>query len=216
MTTIAPHFLNNTTAAPRRLWLITFVDLAMLLLAFFVLLFSISTVDRTGFAALAKSYAAAFSPGLGGQDGVLRAPVAQTAPAASGDNLAYLETVLGTAFARQPTLAGIRFRLTGQYLILDLPSVAAGEGSHPMEENGRFAFDLSGVLANLPNRIAVVAVPASRDASDWIAAQTHAEAWATALMEAGYSKPLGAFVQGSLEPAVNPGVRVLVLPEASE
>ena len=51
-----PHVAAAAQAPPRTLWLITIVDLVTLLLAFFVLMFSMSHVETKKYAALAKSY----------------------------------------------------------------------------------------------------------------------------------------------------------------
>jgi chemotaxis protein MotB len=229
MTTFAPR--QESTAAPqRRLWLITFVDLVMLLLAFFVLLFSMSSLDHERFATVARAYADAFNP-LGGIEDVAVGP--QRVPPQArpdGNDLAYLETVLRTAFARSPDLGAIQFRLTPQYLILSLPPVymddkttdqkATGQGAQVLDdETQRRVFDIGGVLSNVPNRIAVV-VHASlgSGAAGWVASRNDAQAVRQALIKSGYPHPFASLVRGADEAAGRTDtatpIEILVMPDA--
>ncbi len=220
MTSLAPA---QMTAAPtKRLWLITFVDLVMLLLAFFVLMFSMSTPDKGRFAAIASGYASAFHA-LGGVEettvGPQRLPALERVP---GDDLAYLETVLKSAFSRSPSLDGVGFRLTAQYLILELPTAVGG--SQPGDAiqvldatTQRQVFEIGGVLSNLPNRIAVlVQAPAKGDTATWSAARARAAAVRDALVASGYPKSFAVLARGADaagEAAVVPPTRILVMPD---
>jgi chemotaxis protein MotB len=218
MTTLAP---SQSVAGPsRRLWLITFVDLVMLLLAFFVLMFSMSSVDQERYGAVARAYAATFSA-LGGTEevsiGPQHIPAEQRSP---GDDLAYLETVLKTAFARDPDLAGIQFRLTTQYLILALPLASAADERWVLDNAARQqVFEVGGVLSNLPNRVAVV-VPAGLDAgpTGWAFARAQARLVREALVSSGYPRAIAALARGPedshLSSHVTPPIEILVMPEA--
>ena len=222
MTTFAPA--QMMAAAPaKRLWLITFVDLVMLLLAFFVLLFSMTTPDEGRFAAIANGYAAAFHP-LGGVEeatlGPQRLPAWERTP---GDDLAYLETVLKSAFSRSPSLDGVGFRLTAQYLILELPQTRGGSGPGDAIQvldatTQRQVFEIGGVLSNLPNRIAVlVQAPTKSDAAAWSAARARAAAIRDALVASGYPRDFAVLARGADEARdenVSPPSRILVMPEA--
>ncbi|TAL01307.1 MAG: hypothetical protein EPO08_10810 [Rhodospirillaceae bacterium] len=224
MTTFAPTPLHLPGAPPaqppRRLWLITFVDLVMLLLAFFVLMFSMSSLDSARFAAVARSYTDVFHGAGGGREaavGPVRVPLVARTP---GDDLAYLEAVLRTTFAGQPRLSVIQFRLTSQYLILLVPAqmtAAAGLGTLDDETQGRF-FELGGVLSNLSNRIAIVApVPLGAGAPAWPAAALRARSARAALQSAGYERDMATLVQGSPEEIASDGelppVQIIVFPE---
>jgi chemotaxis protein MotB len=219
MTTLAP--VQAHAAPQRRLWLITFVDLVMLLLAFFVLLFSMSSLNAEKYGAVARAYAATFNP-LGGTESVTIGPQRIPAPTRTpGDDLAYLETVLKTAFVRDPRLADIQFRLTTQYLILELPLAAASDEGWVLDEPARQqVFDVGGVLSNLPNRIAVVVpVTAGGDGrAAWGFARAQAQLVRQALISAGYPGPVTALARGTVTdpmaaPAA-PSVQILVMPEA--
>lgn len=221
MTTLAPDAGALPGPPQRRLWLITFVDLVMLLLAFFVLMFSMSTVDSTRYATIARSYADVFS-GIGGMHetdvGPLRVPYLARTP---GDDLAYLETVLRTNFAREARLSAIQFRLTSQYLILLVPArvtAGVGAGDFDDETKSRF-FELGGVLSNLPNRIAIRAPATSGDSAvAWAAAAARARSVQAALEAAGYQRGLTSFVQGSAaadESIGAPPIQIMIFPETA-
>jgi chemotaxis protein MotB len=224
MTTLAPNTAlipGLPAQAPRRLWLITFVDLVMLLLGFFVLIFSMSSLNTARYATIVRSYADVFH-GVGGMPatavGPLRVPHVERTP---GDDLAYLETVLRTNFAREDSLSAIQFRLTAQYLILLVPAqtaAGAGLGDFDAETKSRF-FELGGVLSNLPNRIAILAPATSGDnAAAWSQAAARARSVQAALESAGYQRGLTGFVQGSVNTDENhalPPIQIMIFPETS-
>ena len=202
----------------RRLWLITFVDLVMLLLAFFVLLFSMSRLDSTRYAAMARSYADVFRT-IGFRDTAVGPVHISPVVRIPGDDLAYLEAVLRTAFARDADLTPIQFRLTSQYLILDVPALTAG--SDDLDEQAQRRFHaLGGVLNNLPNRVAVVApVIAAQGTAAWSAAAARSRRAQDALLAAGYERDVIAFVQGSSGEIASDGelppLQVIVFPESA-
>jgi chemotaxis protein MotB len=225
MTTVAPFKLMETSAAGgrRRLWLITFVDLVMLLLAFFVLLFSMSAVDQPEFTAVIKSYADSFGA-LGGPEelpsGPSRVPRIE---AVHGDNLAYLETVLRSSFSTVPILADVQFRRTAQYLMLSL-QVPEGPDRGGVDLGGRTAqmqrqiFELAGVLNNLSNRVAVVVpVAATAGHEAWTDAEIRAQAVRSDLQGAGYTRDIVALARGvpaEREDSAGPvGIDVVIFPD---
>ena len=223
MTTLAPALppagppaQAGLYVAPRRLWLITFVDLVMLLLAFFVLMFSMSRIDNDRYGAVAQAYAAAFSKLGGTQDvfvGPQHLPAGERAP---GDDLGYLETVLKTAFARDPDLASVQFRLTAQYLMIELPLAASGEEGWVLDSAIRQqVFEIGGVLTNLPNRIAVLVPAAGKGRVSWGEARTQGRLVRQALVSAGYPRPIAAWVRGpASETPTASSLAILVMPEA--
>ncbi len=208
----APHNVNRAT----RPWLITIVDLVTLLLSFFVLLFSMSKVEPARFSEVAQSYGDAFAPA--DEDAGRRLP---KITAAAGDDLGYLQAVLKAAFASSPTLKDIEFRLTPQYLMLTLPVTdlfIPGAGGFA-ESAQTPVFDLSGVLSNLKNRIAVVGTaPMNADSGDaaWILAVARAKSMADALAAGGYGQPVTVLGRGasSTDVAAAIGrVEIVVMPE---
>jgi chemotaxis protein MotB len=226
---VGPVLSRGPKAQPRATtpWLITIVDLITLLLTFFVLLFSMSQVEPKRFSEVAKSYGDAFAPAA--VDNGRRLP---KVTAAAGDDLAYLQAVLKAAFASSPALKDIEFRLTPQYLMLSLPVTDLF-----MPGSGGFAddaktpvFDLSGVLSNLKNRIAVVGTAAmSQTENDaegassngsgvtaWTLAMARAKAMADALAAGGYDQPVTVLGRGAAATDVAAAigrVEIMVMPE---
>ena len=176
----------NRFAMPRALagnpsWLITFVDLVMLLLTFFVLMFSVSTPVAERFAPVVASYAAAFTGSGGGTGSAQPYSYARTSDD-KGDELVYLESVLRPAFERSATLNGFQFQRSSQYLILSLPAKALftdGE-ARLLPTAQAISFDLAGVLSNVSNPLAVVGRGGA-----WALGLNRAERLAGALAGAG-------------------------------
>ena len=213
---------SGPAAAARhaRPWLITMVDLITLLLTFFVLMFSMSHVEFQRFAQVAQSYGEAF--GLPADD-----PTGGKLPkvtSASGDDLAYLQAVLKASFASSPALKDIEFRLTPQYLMLTLPvSGLFTPGSGGFSEAAQTpVFDLSGVLSNLKNRIAVVgtAVVNLEDGDStpaWTLAITRAKAMADALTASGYDQTVTVLGRGAEATDVGAALGrldIMIMPES--
>jgi len=222
-TTVAsgmPVFKTPLLPGPARTpWLITIVDLVTLLLAFFVLMFSMSHFEGKRFAQVAKSYGDAFGP----------APIApakalpRLPPIAniSGEDLGYLEAVLKTAFAQTATLKDVEFHRTAQYLILSLPVDGVfAPGSDAFTDTAASpVFDLGGVLSNLKNRIAVVGTAAMSPADGagaWELAVARARTMGDALQRAGYQQPITVLGRGgaSTDVAAALGrVEIMIMPE---
>jgi chemotaxis protein MotB len=201
--------------------MVTFVDLTTLLLAFFVLMFSMSNVDPARYQALATAYGDAFeSPAQEGEAPKIELPEITTVP---GENLSYLAAVLSATFAQSPSLRDVEFHLTSQYLKLSLPDqefFEPGSGSFRPEVMTT-VFDLGGVLSNLDNRIAVVGTAAmsqsgANDVGKWAIAMTRAEAVARALKTAGFDQEITSFGQGGFPTDVSAAlgtVDIYVMPE---
>ncbi len=186
-------------AISRNVWLVSFTDLVCLLLAFFVLLYSVSDPK----------------PRLGGGDAApavvpLRpagAParafdVPQRRPAAATD-LDYFAALLRGRFDADPSLAGLRpWRLTDR-LVIHLPGrlLFGPIGTTLTQEGRRSLFLLGGILERIGNRVEVVALARPRgalpeDREDWVSALRRAIAVAGALGESGYRRPLAVRARG--------------------
>jgi len=216
----APH-AAVPQSQPRTLWLITIVDLVTLLLAFFVLMFSMSHVETKKYAELAKAYGDAFKPA-----GMTTTPAPRIRipkiTNVSGDDLGYLEAVLKAAFAGTATLKDVQFQRTSQYLILSLPVdgvYAPGSGSFS-DNAAAPVFDLGGVLSNLKNRIAVVGTAVmdspKAGAAAWSLAVARAQTMADALKTAGYDQSITVLGRGGEATDVAAAIGridILIMPE---
>ena len=213
--TLSPHLpeaepSRGSTTGP---WLITIVDLVTLLLTFFVLLFSMSHVEGKRYQAVVQSYGEAFAKPLA------RLPALRQS---AGDDLGYLQAVLKTAFAASPDLNGVEFRRTSQYLMLSLPATELFlPGSSGFSETAKSAvFDLSGVLSNVTNRVAVVGTAAMGQGADaepaWALSIARARTMAEALRRSGYSQPVAVLGRGGAATDVAAAVGridIMIMPE---
>ncbi len=184
----------NTTGKrqqQRNIWIISFADLSCLLLAFFVLLYSMSTLDSGAWPSV--------SAALSQQRDITTAPPATVATAryniasairARAINLDYLHAVLRDILAANAALASAQLELRADRLVIRLP-VDSLFASHSAKIGARAetaVFALGGVLGNITNPIAVVA-----DAgSEWELAVARAAAFADVLSRSGYTRDITA------------------------
>lgn len=179
--------LSKIRSSPTPPWLITFVDLVFLLLAFFVLMFSMSQPEPDQYAQMAQSYAEAFqSNALGGQEFVN----SRTYVRENDDNtndMTYLAAALKASLGQSEHLDRLQFRSTERALMVSLPG--AVESQKLSKDYQSAVFDLGGVLANIQNPIAVVGV-AGLTAETWTRGLEDAGVIAEALKRAGYDRPI--------------------------
>lgn len=181
-------------------WMVTFSDLVVLMLAFFVLMFSMSAFKTEAFERLTQSLTETFnqSPttvrapdaGSPGVPGPVRTP---------GQNLGYLAAVLEGVFARDDRFDGALVQQLDDRLAVLMPAdllFAPGQAELGAEARPVVA-ELGTVLANLRNRIAIAghtdprpvgAGAAYRD--NWELSLARAAAVANGLRQAGFSRSL--------------------------
>lgn len=179
-------------------WMVTFSDLVVLMLAFFVLMFSMSAFKSEAFERLTASLTDTFNPqdraqptqapvgGPFGVDGLVRV---------RGQDLGYLAAVLDTTFARDPRFAGTVVQvLDGQVVVLLPADLLFGAGRATVSVAARpVVRELAALLGHLRNRIAVAGhtdpgpLPAdSPFVGPWDLSLARAAAVANGLIEAGY------------------------------
>jgi chemotaxis protein MotB len=181
-------------------WLVTFVDLISLLLAFFVMIFSMSSLSSPDW----KAFTAAMS------QAEIKKPVdttqAEPTPLSAepdrpgrGVNVQYLRRILETGMARETTLALAVLKEADGKLVLSLPGdLFFRSGTAEVVPSGDAAlFALAETLSNLDNRIDLIGhtdpEPLSgRGAfkSNWELSLARAAAVADSLAQAGYRKPM--------------------------
>lgn len=216
---LAPEGPARATRPGGGIWLITFTDLAALLLALFVMLFSMSTMDEAKW----RHVAAALSPDgdRWSEDGTAPAAsaarniaAAETAP---GRDLDYLAALLARQMEAEPRLAEAILRRGGDRIVISLPEglLFAPDSATPHARSAAPLFTLAGLLRNLPNRIEVEGHTdpdppnAARYASNWDLSLQRALAVRSALERAGYSRPVVARGYGAsrfeaLSPRLDP------------
>ena len=218
----SPTLVTTRSTPISRLWLMTIVDLMLVMLAFFVLMFSMSRVEVRHFAEVAKSYGQSFGVPVNAQAPTSRDKLPKI-PAGPADDLDYLNAVLKAPFANSATLKDIEFHTTAQYLVLSLPVTAMFEADSGALRDGAKGpvFDLAGVLSNLKNRVAVVGTAAvvQNDAdavAAWSLAVSRARTMAEALKAGGYTQTVSVFGRGGAATDVAAAigqVDILIMPE---
>jgi chemotaxis protein MotB len=196
-------FAPRDSRAAGMAWLVTFSDLVVLMLAFFVLLFSMTVFQQNAFERLSESLAGTFgaeqptvsSAPDGGPPGV----EGLTRP--RGQDLGYLAAIVRAAVAADSRLEGARVQWLDQRLVILLPSDLLFEsGQAALAPTARPALaELGGLLANLRNAVAVAGhadpdeVPSEDSGADgdaWALSLARAMAVAGALRRAGYAAPM--------------------------
>ena len=139
-------------------WLLTFTDLSALMLTFFVLLFSMSTIKEEDWQNLID----ALSPRMASlQEVTVALPTTDKAAdeveRVPGTDLDYLAAVLQEQMAANNVLAGARVRREAASLVVSVPGdLLFAPGAIELGEAGEKAvFALTGVLRNLRNVIEI-------------------------------------------------------------
>ena len=182
----------------RSLWLVTFVDLVALLIAFLVMLFAMSELDQERWQALTGSLIAhegkppeatlIRSQEREGLERVQRLP---------GIDLDYLAGVLGRALDGLPTLGKTEVLRREDRLVVALPSrlLFLPGGAELDAEGRRAAFTLAETLGRIENRIEVIGhadprPPQAGVASNWELSLSRALAVAELIERSGYERPV--------------------------
>ena len=192
---------------PNMAWLLTFADLVSLLITFFVLLYSMKTVDQSQWDILRGALEGVFAD----EEAVVvihpeefkSVDTIQSFPA---DSLPYLENVLKTEFRLDPVLGNMRteYDTVQDILTLSLPSsLLFQEGDANLQRAGRVAMiKLADKLRHLDNRIHVAghtdpSPPKDEDIpTNWELAMLRAIDVVQLFYERGVSQNVPAFSYG--------------------
>jgi chemotaxis protein MotB len=179
-------------------WLITFADLAAVLLAFFVMMFAMAEVDTDRWEgavdALSRRAYLQNEEALASRPQAERnVPVTNVAP---GQNLSYLAALL----EQQVTQLGdfdTDVLLAEDHVVISLPASAVfvGAGAELTADGRRIAFELGGLLGRMRNQVAVSTYTRNarpEELSDGLARATTLE---MALRRAGLGGRVRAMVQ---------------------
>ncbi len=182
--------------------MITFTDLASLLLAFFVLLFSMSNVRLDSWQVAVDSLSRTLNPTR--VDKVVPSAVPfniGTVLPKRGSNLDYLATVLNEAMREDTLLSSTRIIRSADRLIVELPGDLLFEKGRAAlsERAGKSLQILGGVLRNIGNQIGVNGhsdpepLSGSAHKSNWELSLARAAAVADALRHSGYGREIVAY-----------------------
>lgn len=180
-------------------WLVTFADLSAVLVAFFVLMFSMSEVDIERWDGAVEAFNKRFN--------VLTDDVATVRPQADRNvlpiesvpatDVSYLAALLERRLAREPTLQSLRLTLFDGELIIsaapedlfgDTDGTAAGGDLHA--QGREILFTLSGLLGSVRNGLDVVVHRSEADETEWSESVARGGLIADALAGAGYPHPV--------------------------
>ena len=232
---VSPLFDESLKWKANQLWLVIFTDLVALMLAFFVLLFSMSTVKLSDWKSLVQSLSETLSP-----EEEKKIPVAQSnfniesIFRGEASNLEYLVSILSEVIDENELLSQgsiekkedhISFVMSGNLLF-------GGNGSNLSKDGREAMFALGGVLRNIDNEIGVdghsssVSLRNSGYDSNWELSTALAAAIANTLRESGYPRPITAFGYAENKPLLESGnafnkknsskrrIEVIIRPEA--
>lgn len=185
-------------------WLITFADLAAVMVAFFVLLFAMAEVDSDKWQGATTAFDRQFriSDTFVTPRPVESANITQRLEDPALD-LRYLEQLIDEQLRGHEALADVRMAVTSERIALDFPgALIFRDGRAGVSAEGREAlFVLAALFASVDNRIAVVghAAPAGdADAradgapadTDWEMSLVRAARIGRSLRRAGYDRPI--------------------------
>ncbi|NKB48476.1 MAG: hypothetical protein GKS02_03815 [Alphaproteobacteria bacterium] len=199
---VARPTLSNPAGQKRRSearWLITFADLAAVMVAFFVLLFSMAEVDSDKWEGATTAFDRQFriSESRVTPRPVETANITQRVEEAALD-LRYLERVVSEQLGGQTALEDVRMLVSPDRIALDFPGeLVFANGRVGVTAGGRESlFILGGLFAGIENQVAVVGhvEPAqSEDGQsiiDWELSLLRAARVARALEAGGYTGPI--------------------------
>jgi len=183
-------------------WMVIFTDLVSLMLTFFVLMFSMSSVQVDRWTEMVDTLSQTFNPA---RQQTAPLPAAQyniaTVSLRRAINLDYLGAVLGDLTRQDDVLAQGRILRLEDRLIITLAGDLMFEGGEAgLSERGRRAlFVLGGVLRNVGNQIGVngytdsIPSDGAAQASNWELSLVQAVTVANTLKRAGYGEDIIAY-----------------------
>jgi len=198
-------------------WLMSFADFVSCLLACFVLLFSMVSLDRDKFQKIIGSIPGRAHLDLQAPQPVERGMTPESAEPARSPN--YLLTLLKGSFAKDPKLANLGLRGDHDYVIVTLPTniliTELGEGGGAKKDGVLFA--LGGALRSFPNEIMVQGQGvAASDVDRWGKLFLLTQLSAAAIEQAGVAGPIPARTELSPGNATAMQVNVVITARAAD
>lgn len=188
-------------------WMVTFADLVVLMLTFFVLLFSMTTMKTDTWQAVSRAFSRTQQTDVTqpvNDRSVTHNIERRDVPLAM--NLTYLGAVLEETLAADPLLGRARLAVEGDRLLLALPAeVLFGKGAAFSPAGEASLASLAAKLGGLDNAVAVAghAAPSELPAgsggftSEWELSMARAAAVANALTQAGYGRAITVLGHGA-------------------
>ena len=183
----------------RPLWLLTFIDLISLLLAFFIMMFSMSTIKVGAWDVFKGSLDNEKRLEASSFESYKNSTPLDHRSTRYGLNLGYLRSILESSLKKEKALENVVFTYNSNNLIISLPSILIFEkGGTALSDSGRTAlFLIAETLSNFNNDISLVGhsdpTPMSVGAkykNNWALSLSRALSVGQALKSAGYRKNL--------------------------
>ena len=192
---------SNADNGLQNRWLITFADLIALLVAFFVMLFSMSVVEPEPWEKMTNSLVARLNPDFGWDSLTALTDLdADSTPADDAANLDYLQAVLSDKIRDVPMLSEALLTRRSDRLVISLQADSLfAAGSARLGEDARAAlYAMGDSLRHISNRVDVNGhtdpnpVKGGQYASNWELSVHRALVVADALASAGYTREIAA------------------------
>lgn len=179
-------------------WLVTFVDLVSLMLAFFVMRFAMTTLDSPRYEEAAASITMTLGRVVSPVEQAPPEPLSvETETNGRGLRPGYLERLMESKLSADPLLSKAVLVRSGDRLVIALPSdLLFASASAQLVPAARQAIrEMATALSYLPNRIEVVGhadplpfEPGGRYGSNWELSMARADAVARALVGSGFPR----------------------------
>ncbi len=181
------------------LWLLTFIDLISLLLAFFIMMFSMSTIKMSTWDVFKGSLDNEKKLDASSIESSKNSTPLDHRSTRYGLNLGYLRSILEQSLKKESALEDVVFTYDSNNLIISLPTMLIfKKGEVHLSNSGRKAlFLIAETLSNFDNDISLVGhsdpTPMAAGAkykNNWTLSLSRAYSVAHALKSAGYRKNL--------------------------
>lgn len=198
----------DLSSAAGRAWLVTFTDLMGLLLAFFILMFSMSQIEQSKWLGLVDGLASDLNT-LRKEENVK--PLLDLHPeeqaVAPGAALDYLMPIIREQISGHPLLAQASVHQVAERLVISLPiDLVFGAGAvTPLPQARELGSALVSVLRNLNNS---VEVEAHLERADWGLALARAAAFSRILTGTGYPGQIVSRVTAAASSGIGQGDRL--------
>ena len=180
-------------------WMLTFADLLSLMLTFFVLVFSMSTIHHDSWNDVVETMRDQFDPNysaIARRDFDNNQVVAKSS--VSGLNLNYLKALVERDLNSNLPLAGVTVRREPDRVVVSIPASSLFENKSGLFLDGVTAelMQFSGSLTQIRNKLVIAShtndLPVSnrRYRSNWELSVTRAQLVAGVIVDAGYALPL--------------------------
>ncbi|WP_262691473.1 OmpA/MotB family protein [Kordiimonas aestuarii] len=180
-------------------WILTFADLLALLLTFFVLVFSMNSVQFESWKSVVRTMSEEFNPNRPMVEVQQHdTPASIMTRRIPGLNLSYLEALLERQLAQVALLKDAEVRLVGDKVVISLPASLMFERKKAIlaPDASRALRQLAGALVQIRNKLQIAgytdATPVTTGLfrSNWELSLTRARVVAGMLADAGYRQPI--------------------------